>query len=256
MSACALNQIYWPEATGSQFTLLGQLENGPPSWYGSIIEGQQDASGFQYKRNRYYDPQSGRFTQEDPIGLAGGLNAYGFANGDPVNFSDPFGLTGCPEGQVGGIAGGACFNEAALLGIAITGALQTAEMGLQALRGALTTARTAELASNAEEIHGALHPVAWTMRTTAVLSTEDGEKIAAGSGRDNLSPGQRAVAAKLGAQTAKLSGADAEITALNHAQEMGLKPDALAVTRPICPTCAAAIRASGGTLTSPTTAVW
>lgn len=33
-------------------------------------------------------------TQEDPIGLAGGLNLYGFANGDPVNFSDPFGL--CP----------------------------------------------------------------------------------------------------------------------------------------------------------------
>ena len=33
-------------------------------------------------------------TQEDPIGLAGGLNLYGFAAGDPVNFSDPFGL--CP----------------------------------------------------------------------------------------------------------------------------------------------------------------
>ncbi len=31
------------------------------------------------------------------IGLAGGLNLYGFANGDPVNFSDPFGLCpGCP----------------------------------------------------------------------------------------------------------------------------------------------------------------
>lgn len=27
-----------------------------------------------------------------PIGLAGGMNLYGFANGDPVNFSDPFGL--------------------------------------------------------------------------------------------------------------------------------------------------------------------
>ena len=43
-------------------------------------------------RNRYYDPVQGRFTQEDPIGLAGGLNAYGFASGDPVNHSDPFGL--------------------------------------------------------------------------------------------------------------------------------------------------------------------
>ena len=33
-----------------------------------------------------------QFTQEDPIGLAGGLNAYGFAAGDPVSYSDPFGL--------------------------------------------------------------------------------------------------------------------------------------------------------------------
>jgi len=48
-------------------------------------------------RNREYDPLTGRFTQEDPIGLAGGLNLYGFANGDPVNFSDPFGLRACPD---------------------------------------------------------------------------------------------------------------------------------------------------------------
>jgi hypothetical protein len=47
-----------------------------------------------YDRNRYYDPNSGRFTQEDPIGLAGGLNLYGYAGGDPANNSDPFGL--CP----------------------------------------------------------------------------------------------------------------------------------------------------------------
>jgi uncharacterized protein RhaS with RHS repeats len=33
------------------------------------------------------------FTQEDPIGIAGGLNLYGYANGDPINFSDPFGLS-------------------------------------------------------------------------------------------------------------------------------------------------------------------
>jgi len=47
-----------------------------------------------HRRFREYDPATGQFTQEDPIGLAGGLNLYGFAKGDPVNFSDPFGL--CP----------------------------------------------------------------------------------------------------------------------------------------------------------------
>ena len=47
-----------------------------------------------YRRNRYYDPQTGRFTTPDPIGVGGGLNAYGFAGGDPVSYRDPFGL--CP----------------------------------------------------------------------------------------------------------------------------------------------------------------
>ena len=37
----------------------------------------------------------GLYTQQDPIGIAGGLNLYGYAHGDPINFSDPFGL--CPE---------------------------------------------------------------------------------------------------------------------------------------------------------------
>jgi hypothetical protein len=38
------------------------------------------------------NPRRGGFTQEDPIGLAGGMNSYGFAGGDRINFSDPFGL--------------------------------------------------------------------------------------------------------------------------------------------------------------------
>jgi RHS repeat-associated protein len=68
--------------------------NGPPAWSGSLIEGSRDASGLVYKRNRYYDPASGKFTSQDPLGLGGGLNVYGFAGGDPVNGDDPFGL--CP----------------------------------------------------------------------------------------------------------------------------------------------------------------
>jgi hypothetical protein len=45
-------------------------------------------------RNRWYDPGTGRFTQEDPIGFAGGINLYAYAGNDPVTYSDPFGL--CP----------------------------------------------------------------------------------------------------------------------------------------------------------------
>jgi uncharacterized protein RhaS with RHS repeats len=43
---------------------------------------------------RGYGGVAGLFTQPDPIGLAGGLNLYGYADGDPINKSDPFGL--CP----------------------------------------------------------------------------------------------------------------------------------------------------------------
>jgi RHS repeat-associated protein len=64
------------------------------TWWGSLINEKTDPSGLKYMRNRYYNPETGQFTQQDPIGLAGGLNLYGFAAGDPVNFSDPFGL--CP----------------------------------------------------------------------------------------------------------------------------------------------------------------
>jgi hypothetical protein len=46
-------------------------------------------------RARWYDPQTGRFVSEDPIGLAGGINPYAYAANSPVNFTDPFGL--CPD---------------------------------------------------------------------------------------------------------------------------------------------------------------
>ena len=64
-------------------------------WHGTLLNEKRDESGLLYRRNRYYDPATGRFTQEDPIGLAGGVNVYGFAEGDPVSYSDPYGL--CPE---------------------------------------------------------------------------------------------------------------------------------------------------------------
>ena len=108
-------ELVWPNLVNSKLTtfwLLAWNAYGPRKnagvlttdqqnvvWLGTAMEDQQDASGLLYRRNRYYNPAAGRFTQEDPIGLAGGINLYGFANGDPVSYSDPYGLSaqsGCP----------------------------------------------------------------------------------------------------------------------------------------------------------------
>ena len=49
-------------------------------------------TGLFYNYFRDYDPQTGRYVQSDPIGLAGGINPYAYAYDDPVRFSDPMGL--------------------------------------------------------------------------------------------------------------------------------------------------------------------
>ncbi len=50
-------------------------------------------TGLQYNRARYYDPTTGRWTSEDPLGLAAGDdNLYRYVNNDPTNASDPSGL--------------------------------------------------------------------------------------------------------------------------------------------------------------------
>ncbi|WP_369601092.1 RHS repeat-associated core domain-containing protein [Hahella sp. SMD15-11] len=49
-------------------------------------------TGLYHNAMRDYDPELGRYLQRDPIGLAGGLNVYGYAYQNSVNFSDPLGL--------------------------------------------------------------------------------------------------------------------------------------------------------------------
>ena len=62
----------------------------PTGWRGLMPSGA--GVPFLAAAMRDYDPTTGTWLQPDPIGVDGGANIYGYADGDPVNRSDPSGL--------------------------------------------------------------------------------------------------------------------------------------------------------------------
>ena len=149
-------EIDWPAATQAATYYAPSPDATPSSnakrWLGTFVANGQGTTGMLYRRNRYFDPKSGQFTQADPIGIAGGMNAFGFANGDPVNFSDPFGL--CPlcvvlleEVGRGAIVGGVSGAITQIAANEISGAPTFAGVGEAAAVGAAVGAVTAGFGS-------------------------------------------------------------------------------------------------------------
>jgi RHS repeat-associated protein len=58
-------------------------------------------TGLHYNRFRYYDPDVGRFINQDPIGYAGGRNLSSYAP-NPTGWADPLGLK--PAASIGGLS--------------------------------------------------------------------------------------------------------------------------------------------------------
>jgi len=52
-------------------------------------------TGLHYNYFRDYDPKTGRYIEPDPIGLAGGVNTYAYADNSPTKQTDPLGLASC-----------------------------------------------------------------------------------------------------------------------------------------------------------------
>jgi RHS repeat-associated protein len=79
-----------PDGDGQRFEM-------PLRFPGQVFDTE---TGLFYNYFRDYDPQTGRYVQSDPIGLAGGINPYLYAF-DPLRQIDPLGLMGNAPGTFG-----------------------------------------------------------------------------------------------------------------------------------------------------------
>jgi RHS repeat-associated protein len=52
-------------------------------------------TGLRYYRARYYDPATGQFVSEDPVGFVAGVNFYRYAANSPQDLVDPTGFAAC-----------------------------------------------------------------------------------------------------------------------------------------------------------------
>lgn len=70
-------------------TVLRDSEKPIEVLAGQYYDGE---TGLHYNYHRYYDPAVGRYLTPDPIGLEGGINLYAYAQNNPLNWIDPWGL--------------------------------------------------------------------------------------------------------------------------------------------------------------------
>ena len=83
-------KLLW-EASPDDCAAVGkqQSNTAQPIRYQGQYEDEE--SGLYYNRRRYYDPLLGRYVNQDPIGLLGGVNNYAYPHA-PAGWVDPMGL--------------------------------------------------------------------------------------------------------------------------------------------------------------------
>jgi RHS repeat-associated protein len=95
VSAGDSNYLAWDWRQRDPFgSIQPVLAAGTLSYFNHRFPGQiaDQETGLYYNYFRDYDPQTGRYIQSDPIGLAAGINTYAYVDGDPLKFVDPLGL--------------------------------------------------------------------------------------------------------------------------------------------------------------------
>lgn len=114
---------------------------------------ENDGTGLQFSRARYYEPRVGRFISEDPIGLVGGPNQYAYVNGDPIRFTDPMGLMGAGGGGSATVGPRCSCRRADSSSLPSAGDVLGTTMAAGAGAGALSGMAAGTIAGAAEGAH-------------------------------------------------------------------------------------------------------
>ncbi|BFI96577.1 MAG: hypothetical protein RSP_20870 [Rhodanobacter sp.] len=91
----ASQAVVW-SAQNWPFTRTVTVSNSAPLNLGFPGQYYDAETGLWNNGFRDYDPALGRYVESDPIGLAGGINSYAYAGGNPLSSADPWGLKTCP----------------------------------------------------------------------------------------------------------------------------------------------------------------
>jgi hypothetical protein len=164
-------------------------------------------------RARYYNPYICRFINPDPIGFSGGLNWYVYADGNPVNYLDPYGLWSWT--QTFGVlrAVGGVFEAAAGIGLGAA----TSWTGVGAVAGGVVAAH------GLDQIQAGLRQ-AWTGEQTDSLTSSGLQAVGMSRTAANLTDAGISVVGSLGAGMATTAIRSSELAASSISPQVANAP--------------------------------
>jgi RHS repeat-associated protein len=138
--------VHWrgcPSVWGNTWVEHGARGSHQPlRFQGQYFDGE---TGLHYNLHRYYDPDAGRFTSQDPIGLRGGVNVYRYAP-NPLGWADPLGLMGVGLNYLSAASPSCAFGRNVDLGSGTFGVLANGTLGGYAARVGNLTINPSDMA--------------------------------------------------------------------------------------------------------------